>query len=126
MSEKMLLLSYHNNYADEFDLDGFTVMSESAWEEHKAMAAKIFEERHSVEVYFGTNEDVSYYDLGEYVGSFKVKELTEAQFQVLKELFGVHYNEYSYSHAGVLITVPARDEIKSGMLAMLNAEYLEE
>ncbi len=119
MSEKMLLLRYSNNYADEFDVDGFIVMSESAWEEHKAMAAKIFEEKAEVEVYFGTNEWISYYDLEEYVDSFKVTELTDTQFQVLKELFGVHYNEYSYSHAGVLITVPARDEIENGMLAML-------
>lgn len=109
MSEKMLLLQYSCNYADEFDVEGFTVMSESAWEEHKAMAAKIFEERGSVEVYFGTNEDISYYDLKEYMRSFMVKELTDVQFQVLKDLFSGHY----------------KGQIKNGMLAMLDSSYLE-
>lgn len=126
MSEKMLLLQYSCNYADEFDVEGFIVMSESDWEEHKAMAAKIFEKRgRSIEVYFGTNEDVSYYDLEDYMRSFVVKELTEAQFQVLKDLFGIHYDEHTYSFDGETITVPAQDKIKNGMLAMLDSSYLE-
>ena len=45
MSEKLLLLRYDSNYADEFDVDGFAVWPESKWEEHKEAVSKFFDSR---------------------------------------------------------------------------------
>lgn len=146
MSEKQLLLKYSNNYADEFDVEGFLVLSQSQWDEHKAKAAQRFEKvakaakvdpnvsedswlnrrAREVSVGFGTNEEVTYYSIDDYLGSFVVKELTQEQYQVLKDLFGVHYDSYSYEWDGKTITIPAQDKIENGMLCLINFEDEEE
>lgn len=43
--EKQLLIKYHSNYADEFDVDGFAVWPESKWEEHKTAVTAWFDNR---------------------------------------------------------------------------------
>lgn len=103
MSEKMLLIKFHNNYADEFDVDGFFVWPQSKWEEHKTLATKYFEKvakaappeenayRRSrggeVEVYFGTNEQIIFSGIKDYLDSFKTTELTESEAKVLSKHF---------------------------------------
>lgn len=146
--EKKLLLNYHQNYADEFDVEGFLVLTESEWEKHKELAAKVFgpaeeaakkaaEEAKKtktyyynrgaeVEVGFGTNESITYGSLDDYLSSFKVKEITQEQYQVLWDLFGVHTKEYSYGRGKDKVTVPESFKIENGMVCMLSEDHLEE
>lgn len=123
--EKQLLLKYSNNYADEFDVEGFLVLSASAWEKHKELAAKVFQKQSDVEVGFGTNESINYYSLEDYLGSFKVTEITQEQYQVLWDLFGVHTDSYSYGRGKDKVTVPASDKIENGMICLLDEDDLE-
>lgn len=109
MEEVQLLLKYRNNYADEFDVKGFLVLSQSAWEEHKELASKVFKQNGEVEVGFGTNESISYHSLEDYLGSFKVSELTQDQYQVLWYLFGNR-----------------ADKIENGMVCLIDEGYLDE
>ena len=44
-TEKMLLIKFSNNYADEFDVEGFMVWPETKWEKHKAAATRFFAKR---------------------------------------------------------------------------------
>jgi hypothetical protein len=43
--QKLLLIKYDSNYADEFDVDGFVVWTEDKWEAHKAAVAAWFDKR---------------------------------------------------------------------------------
>lgn len=142
MNPKQLLIKFNADYADEFDIEGFIVMTEEQWEEHKAMAKAHFDKkenaplpfpeedpdsygnrrRNETEVYFGTNEAMIYDDLESYMRSFTVTALSVQGYEVLKELFNEHSNGYEWEHEGVKHVVPARDVIRCGMLAMLSEE----
>jgi len=119
MSKQMLLVKFDSNYADEFDVEGFTIMSETEWEEHKAKVTAFFERRDQtrqkdqwgnyrdgVEVYFGTNEQIIYETLDCYLRSFKVQKISQEEIKVLKKFFG--------------------KEVKFGMMCMLDDYELEE
>lgn len=146
--EKQLLLEYHQNYADEFDVDGFLVLSESEWAKHKELAARVFGPKEAaekaaakaakdsgtyyysrgaeVEVGFGTNEAVTYGSLEDYLSSFEVRELTPEQYKVLDDLFGVTTKSYSYGSGKNKVTVPEKHTIENGMLCLISEDNLED
>jgi len=78
-----ILVKYSNNYADEFDIEGFALFeSEDLWNDHLKDAKNVFEGKKVVEQYFGTNESVMYDSFDEYVSNFEVFPITceEAEF----------------------------------------------
>jgi len=102
---KYLLVKFDSNYADEFDVSGFTIMSQAAWEKHKVDAAKRFDSGCELEAYFGTNESLSWSHYDDYIKSFDVKELSDDELKTLKKFFGMQ---------------------GTGMVVMLDAESDEE
>src|SRR5574338_610881 len=101
MSEKKLLVKFDSNYADEFDVEGFTIMTENDWEAHKTKVTNFFTAldktrekdrwgnyRNPVEVYFGTNEQMIYETLDCYLTSFKVSEISDEEVAILQKHFG--------------------------------------
>lgn len=99
---KYLLVKFDSNYADEFDISGFRIMSQGEWEKHKVDIAKRFaalsaptvskygySEGPELEAYFGTNESLSWSRYDDYIKSFDVKEISDTEFKVLKKLFGM-------------------------------------
>jgi hypothetical protein len=99
MSDKKLLIKFDSNYADEFDVEGFTIMNESEWEKHKADVTAFFKKRDEtvapnrwghrdgVEVYFGTNEQMIYETLDCYLRSFTATEVSDEEIAVLQKHF---------------------------------------
>lgn len=106
MNDKMVLVKFDSNYADEFDVRGFVVMTATEWDRHKVLAEKVFvkkanvplsepdqkysrrnEQARRVAVYFGTNEAIVYANFKEYLSSFEVVELDEYEYATLKKLF---------------------------------------
>lgn len=125
---KQLFIQFSSNYADEFDVEGFTVMPEEQWEAHKLAVTKLFEKKASlplpepekkysrrnneirqVEVYFGTNESMIYENLQSYLDCFSTTELSDSEHELLLKLFKT-----------------ARGAIKSGMLVMIEPEYFDD
>jgi len=115
---KYLLVKFDSNYADEFDVSGFTIMSQAAWEKHKVDVAKRFAalsapvekmggymDYPELEAYFGTNESLTWSHYDHYIESFDVKELSDDELKVLKKFFGMQ---------------------GTGMVVMLDAESDEE
>lgn len=43
--DKLLLIKFDSNYADEFDVDGFVVWTAAKWEAHKAAVTAYFDNR---------------------------------------------------------------------------------
>jgi len=116
--EKMLLVKYDCNYADEFDIAGFIVMTQSEWLKHITGVERHFQQwdnehapdrwgnRQGIEVYFGTNEQIIYEGFESYRRSFEVTELSDSDYETLKKLFGKSYG----------------GNIRHGMLAMIELE----
>lgn len=122
MKEKMVLVKYDSNYADEFDVEGFIVMPQSEWLKHITGVEKHFQKwdsehepdrwgnREGIEVYFGTNEQMIYEGFESYRRSFEVSELSDADYETLKRLFGKSYG----------------GNIRHGMVVMIELEEDEE
>lgn len=137
-----LLIKFSACYADEFDIEGFIVMTENEWKAHKVMVKDHFEKKklapladpsgspdsytnrtaRQTEVYFGTNESMRYKDYKDYMRCFKVIELSQQGYDTLKELFNVHSKGHSYKYAGKTHVIPTTDVIKHGMLAMIDTK----
>jgi hypothetical protein len=86
----MLLIKFSNNWADEFYVEGFAVWSASKWEAHKVSAAKLFdgENRYGqISISVGSNQEIAFDDLHDYLDSFSVIELSDVEYAAFKHLF---------------------------------------
>ena len=81
--EKQLLIEFNCDYADEFDVEGFIVMTEAEWAAHQAMAKKYFDTHAGAECYFGTNEACEFSDYDDYMRAFNVNQLTPGEYKML-------------------------------------------
>jgi len=121
---QLILIKYESNYADEFDVVGFVVWTQTKWEAHKTAVTTWFDNRskkrgekpvlpphndpkyyevydqlrkyergQEVERYFGTNEAVNYSSVEDYLGCFKIMEITVGEHEALKRLFGEVWRE---------------------------------
>lgn len=89
---KYILVNVENNYADEFDIEGFGLFSG----EDAERALKLISLHSSVpdqELCFGTNESVYLRDT-----SFTVKELTEKEFDAILNVLGSRYGLFSVDY----------------------------
>lgn len=81
--KEFLLVKYSDNYADEFDAEGFQVFTKEDWKEWKSKIR--FK---NIRVNFGTNESNEYGTDSEFLDCLEVKEITAEQAKVLFDLFG--------------------------------------
>lgn len=104
---KYYLLNFTDNYADEFDVYGFKVLTQEEYEKGKINSEEAFKMRlenvrsnhkrdKCVEISFGTNEWVEYYKFEDYMKTIKVTEINEDEYNVLAKLFGKYGNRISY------------------------------
>ena len=99
MTERVLL-TFRADWADEFDVYGFDVVSQAEWEEFKRCWQ---EETSELQWGFGTNEEIHWPNGTAMVNNFKAKIITDEQFKVLDELFGsfhdyIHFGNTPYDH----------------------------
>lgn len=98
------LLQFRDNYADEFDVEGFWACREKECDEYFNAAKEAFERPQ--EMYFGTNEYIEYSSLAEFESSFTISEITKSQYDFLRNTlapngyFGVFF---TIDHFGELI-----------------------
>lgn len=93
---RFYLVSYNEDYCDEFYVSGMKVFTE---EEYASFVdnqryAKELEEKGEfgtdewdrIEICFGTNEYLAFDNVIEVITAFKVREITEQEFNILKNL----------------------------------------
>jgi hypothetical protein len=69
-----------------------------------------------IEVGFGTNEGFTYSGYEDYRRSLKIKELTDEQYQVLKELFGRGHDDFTFNEfADILESYEVYDDSDDGL-----------
>jgi hypothetical protein len=86
--KKNYFVSYADNWADEMDISGNTVMNGEDMNEYiKTVIAK-FKEDGQYTFYVGTNEDINYDSLESFLSSLDVTEISNAEIKIL-EKFGL-------------------------------------
>lgn len=105
--EEKLLIKFNSDWADEFDVSGFMVISFKDWQNHITNVAKQFLSTSEIEVYFGTNESMTYESLLNYINKFTITPINSEEFLVLKKLFGVKldHNDNEYISFGNLCMI---------------------
>ena len=89
----MILLKFECDYADEFDVYGFEVISEERWQ---AIQVAIADLKYPCgDFYFGTNEGIIFESAQELRNSFEAIEITEDEVKVLEKCFK-KFNHISY------------------------------
>lgn len=83
----MILVKFNDNYADEFDVDGFRLYTKENWIKIEALISAHFKENGEWEFYFGTNEGIEYYDLETLVSTLVISEVSEEEVKTLIKLF---------------------------------------
>jgi hypothetical protein len=99
-----VLVKFQANYADEFDVYGFAVFQASTWEEIKELARDL-DWSNPIERYFGTNEAITFKSYADYIHHFKVTTISEAEFLMLKKLFGTEKDKICPAYFGQFLTV---------------------
>ena len=84
MTEPMVMLVYKDDYADEFDVEGFAFLKEDDWEYIKREASETSFPR---DIGFGSNESIEYDTHEQFISMFKVAPITEALIEELKRIF---------------------------------------
>lgn len=93
---KYFLVSYEEDYADEFDVSGMKIFTKAeyiAFKNNQRYARHL--ERngeiatgawHEIELCFGTNEWLSFGSVDEIIRALDVREITEQEYNTLKNL----------------------------------------
>lgn len=89
---KYFLIEQDNNYADEFDVQGFfTQEAESKEELLESLKPKGVS--FPAEIYFGTNEEIRFSDMEDYMSSFDIREISENKYDMLDSLFDGEFGD---------------------------------
>lgn len=82
---KYYLYKYSDNYADEFDVAGFCIMTEK--QKKDSLKELRREYRNGGKVYIGSNEEIEYNSLKEAMNAINISEITKAEYETIKTLF---------------------------------------
>lgn len=82
---KYYLYTFSDNWADEMDLEGFAILTET--EKDVALARIKKEFKNGGTLCFGTNEDNEYEDLDEILACITFKEISQTEYLSIKNAF---------------------------------------
>lgn len=82
-----VLVKFYECWADEFDVQGFDVMTQEEWKDYKAVLETYFNKNTCMEYYFGTNEALEWNELKWMLDCYKTDPLTLGEASTLKLLF---------------------------------------
>lgn len=85
------LVKFKDNYADEFDVEGFRLFTDDSW---RAFLDQL--PQYPDETYFGTNEYIEYSTKASYLKTLEVLEISEKEYKILLKLFGTDIIPYGY------------------------------
>jgi hypothetical protein len=88
---KYYLYEFEDNWADEMDLAGFAILTEIERDIALAQIRKDYKKGGSIG--FGSNQDNEYDTLSDVMNTISFKEITEAEYNVIKKTLGVTFGE---------------------------------
>ena len=88
MSEQKFLVTYSSNWADEINVDGFCVMTETEKNAYFDLFKRVFKEEGYYTFSVGTNEEIEYNGLSDFKRDFTIEKITEEDAEVLVRVIG--------------------------------------
>jgi len=90
--ETHVIVKFRDCWADEFDCDGFMVMSKGEYAtNYLKPIAEQFKENGSFEYGFGTNETLEYEAFDDFMNCLEIVEISEKHAEIIKSYFGGDY-----------------------------------
>lgn len=87
---KYVKVHFKGNWADEMDIEGFSVVEKELFETLYKNVSKI---KGPIEVYYGTNESSEYRNINQYLKQFIVSDVSDEIAEILiKEVGNIGYN----------------------------------
>lgn len=83
MKEKVLV-QWDSNWGDEMDIEGFSILTKSAWEDYK----KMLENKGRFYIYVGTNEEIDYNNGNQLLKEISVENISEDEAKTIQKFFG--------------------------------------
>lgn len=93
----MLLVKFNCDYADEFDVEGFSVYTEEEWSEVVQGVKEGFENQTTSkerEVYFGTNEACTFENFDQWLNCFRVYTITDDEAAFVNRVFPYGFGDF--------------------------------
>lgn len=106
MKENYVLVKWSDNWADEMDLDGFCIYTESAWKDFRT---KLSAYKDEFSICVGTNEDIDYSNGKDLLKKMNVHKLSESDYATISRIFGDGYGEQR-AFDNALLNEPDSDE----------------
>lgn len=95
MNHQYVLVTMSSNWADEFDVDGFLVVSRDYFEDAKARFLAL-EDYTSIELGFGTNQELTWSSGRELLDCLKVTDLSTEEAAVFAKHFDIGALSYHF------------------------------
>ena len=92
-----VLVKWSSNWADEMDIEGFSIMKSEEWESYKKKVRLL----KNFCVYIGTNEEIDYASGEDLLEEIVVRNITPAEEKTLKKLVGANFghNDFLFASA---------------------------
>ncbi|MHA2280095.1 MAG: hypothetical protein ACXAC5_04365 [Promethearchaeota archaeon] len=90
--KQRVLVKFRDNYADEFDIEGWKIMCKESWDNYvKAMKKDVVWPQSK---YFGTNEGIEWSDADEHLYCFKAIPITPEEEQIIVKVIGKRFGDF--------------------------------
>ena len=109
----MWLVKLTDNWADEMDIEGFSIMSTgqfTLWAKTVEEVAKKIDEDRSFEWYFGTNEWINWDSGKDFKEAFSCEVITDEEANILKHLLLEEFDKYGIFPSGQDLVYFLEDE----------------
>lgn len=81
-----VLIKYDDNWANEFDVNGFFATTLEEWEKFINEVSKA---SYPQEVYFGTNEFIEFETFEDFYNKLTITKISEKEFNILSKLLAI-------------------------------------
>ena len=110
----MKIVRLHRNWADEFDVIGFSIMTDEEYEAFKEAMDKLPEDlsNEEFEFYFGTNEAISWTTKSAMERDIISRDITKDEVDTIKGVLGMHGNEYGLFPVSIDILQDIIEDLK--------------
>lgn len=118
-----LLLKFNDNWADEFDVEGFIALPKKEWQEYKTKLKTLFDSyKRNIFFGFGTNQDIEYANTEEFFKHFKEIPISEEQYSFLLMNFNKKYHKYDKNDK----LIGGKTIVEFGMVPYFDDQTLED
>lgn len=92
-----LLIKSRFNWADEFDIDGYSILRNDVFESSKLIIDEFFSKCNCLYLCFGTNEDIEFMNAAEIINKLNITPLTQTEASIIGREVGFHFGLVNFN-----------------------------